>query len=351
MDGSALAPISTPHLDGIFLALGSANSHYSIDAWNREFVAMKKVGINFAAVRAALVGHSNDTKGGCRLGQYVAYFNTSLTPTECYAVHDGAPLQRMLAGAAAANVSIHITPAMPHSPFAWPHSPVPEYFGLLAKLQADVFDDIWAKFPEYHDTIGGVYTALEEWNGIGWMKYNESIATSYLQPLASRVRAGRGRLEVWASPYYVGNLTLHKSALSPKAYAVFWKRVWELAPDFGWIALQDSRGWQGNSDAEVAVALAELRLAATATGRTLWSNVELFEGWPSGCTYPTPCGRHPAPMARIAKQLANEDTSAAGRHIAWEWSTCLSPYTNKNTSALYTQYAEYVQKGRGWSLR
>ena len=82
--------------------------------------------------------------------------------------------------------------------------------------------------------------------------------------------------------------------------------MWALAPDFDWIALQDARGWQGNSDAEVAAALTELRVAANASGRELWSNVELFEGWPLPCIYPTKCGRHPAPFERIEKQLASE---------------------------------------------
>lgn len=337
------------HLEGVFLSLYGANVNYSADAWGREFFAMKSVGINFAAVRAALQGTSSATVGGCQLGTYRAYYPTTLKPTGCFehSPTDSAassPLGRLLAGAQKANVSIHITPAMPHTPFGWPHSPVPEYFGLLATLQANAFLDIWAQFPQYHDTISGVYTALEEWNGVSWSKHNESIATDYLQPLASRVRSGRPQLQVWASPYYVGNLTLHPTAQSAKVYAAYWRRIWQLAPDFGWIALQDSRGWQGNSDAEVAVALTELRQAAADTGRALWSNVELFEGWPQPCIYPTKCGRHPAPIARIVKQLASEDAIVPSRHIAWEWSSCLSPYTNENTSALYKQYVAYLKK-------
>lgn len=92
------------------------------------------------------------------------------------------------------------------------------------------------------------------------------------------------------------------------------------------------------------MALAALQTAAAAAGptQTLWSNVELFEGWPAPCEYPTPCGRHPAPIERIVKQLASEDPFVGGRHIAWEWTSCLSPRTNANTSRLYTDYAQYV---------
>ena len=78
------------------------------------------------------------------------------------------------------------------------------------------------------------------------------------------------------------------------------------------------------------------------SAQALWSNVELFEGWPAPCEFPTKCGRHPAPIERIVKQLASEDPFVEGRHVAWEWATCLSPWTNANTSRLYADYALYV---------
>ena len=94
----------------------------------------------------------------------------------------------------------------------------------------------------------------------------------------------------------------------------------------------------------MADALAALRHAASASGprQRLWSNVELFEGWPQPCEFPTPCGRHPAPITRIVRQLASEDPYVGGRHIAWEWSSCLSPHTDERTAALYADYASYL---------
>ena len=288
------------------------------------------------------------------LGKYEAYYPTTLLPAACYEpVRVGAgdsTLRRLLSGAASNGVQVHITPAMPHSPFAWPHQPVDKYFGALAELQATAFADIWKAYPEFRSTITGVYTALEEWNGIGWMQYNQSLAEHYLQPFATRAKNISSSVQVWASPYYVGNLSLHRTARSPVEYAAFWQRVWQLAPAFDWIALQDSRGWQGNSDEEVAAALRELRTAAMASGRQLWSNIELFEGWPRPCTYPTPCGRHPAPIGRIIQQLASEDRFAA-HHVAWEWSSCLSPFTNTDTAALYRDYMAYLSGGADAAAR
>jgi hypothetical protein len=315
-----------------------------------------------------LVGSSSATAGGCVLGTYTAYYKTSLSPSHCYAVSQtaGTALENLLDGAAAHNITVHVTPAMPHRPFAWPPSSATQpnktaatYFTQLADLQVSAFADIWAAFPQHHKTIGGVYTALEQWNGPGWMGATvaDALAREYLGPLSVRVktigasRRGASRpdaatsLQVWGSPYYVGNKTLHPTASSPEDYASFWQSTWRLAKGFDWIGLQDARGWQGNSDAEVAQALASLAHVAKAEDRQLWSNVELFEGWPLPCEYPKPCGRHPAPIERIVAQLASESPHVGGRHIAWEWSSCLSPYTNENTSALYAQYAEYVRTG------
>ena len=111
------------------------------------------------------------------------------------------------------------------------------------------------------------------------------------------------------------------------------------------MALQDSRGYQGNTDEEVAAVLKPLSAAAAAAGQPLWTNVELFEAWPLNCTFPDSCGRHPAPMERIAAQLANEDPFAPSRHVAWEWLSSLSPYTSDDTAVLYADYKTYVNGG------
>ena len=73
----------------------------------------------------------------------------------------------------------------------------------------------------------------------------------------------------------------------------------------------------------------------------LWTNTELFECYnyttERVCVAPVPGGRKPAPWARIAAQLANEAPFMA-KATAWEWFSCLSPYTSSDTAALYKQY-------------
>ena len=82
-------------------------------------------------------------------------------------------------------------------------------------------------------------------------------------------------------------------------------------------------------------------------GREIWSNVELFEVWP----LPDGKGRHPAPLARIKRQMANE-VGLAQKLIAWEWHSCLSPNAADEPDGAvskqrYAEYKAYVTGGDG----
>lgn len=339
---------SVPYIKGIFLSLYSVDYDDTAQQWEQEFHAMKNVGIEFVSVRAALQGTSNETEGGiCGLGKYKAYYPTNLTPSICYQndMKSSATFLNLLTAAQKYEIKVHVTPAMPHSPYAWPHTPKEEYYNSLKELELAAFMDVWNTFPSYHDTIVGVYTALEEWNGVSWMNDENAVpmANQYLEPLTQSVQnlTGIESIQVWASPYYVGNFSLHPTGQNATDYAEFWNHTFQRAPSLGWIALQDSIGWQGNNNEEVKEVLIELN---EKIGKTrLWSNIELFEGSPPPCIYPKKCGREPASMERIKGQLSNEDPYVQG-HIAWEWISCLSPYTNSNTSKLYHDYSQYLIK-------
>ena len=345
--GPPSPPTSTaPRLTGIFVAIYTNDLAKSASEWDAEFAAMAHLGIRFVAIRAAMRGETNSTAGGCELGTYAAHYATSIEPAACYpraSPSDGGnALEYILDAAANHGLQVHLTPAMPAPPFRWPVSAdkAEARYRSLATLQADIFDDVLAVFPRHRSTIVGLYTALEESNEPSWLSSGnaEPMATHYFEALALRFPG----LQVWASPYYVGNLTRHPTALTARAFASYWADIWRAAPHFGWVALQDARGKQGNSDAEVAEALAALQTAAAAAAgprqQQLWSNVELFEG----CTPPATCSTQPAPIERIVKQLANEGPFVQGQHIAWEWVTCLSPYTNNRTAQLFHDYASYI---------
>ena len=216
-----------------------------------------------------------------------------------------------------------------------------------AQTQHRVAAGVWAAFgAEYGGeggTLAGFYTDVELNNLVGFLDQTADIATRYYEPLSKDIKALSPHLTVWASPYYVGN-PIHPPAtiMDPALFSQWWKQIFVEAPHFDLLGPQDATGYQGNSFANVSAFLTPLRRISTEMGRAMWSNVELFEAWPPTCRYPDACGRHPGPIERITKQLANEAPHADAL-IAWEWASCLSPYTNENTTLLYQEYKAYVE--------
>jgi len=241
---------------------------------------------------------------------------------------------------------------------AWMNST--EFYRTYAGFNWGVAQQVWAVYGDrYYEVLGGWYTGIEESNSLGELALMKDLAGHYLEPLARDLRnltAGSKALPnktmpIWASPYYVGNLTRdpETSYMTPRFYADWWEQMFHLVPDLDFIAPQDSMGAQGNSFANVTTFLTELAAASARAGRRILSNVELFEVWPYDCPW-TPksgaChGRHPASFERIKEQMANE-APLANELIAWEWHSCLSPFGTSNaTAAVYQQYLAYIQNG------
>ena len=211
-------------------------------------------------------------------------------------------------------------------------------------------------------------------------------AKTYLQPLAHYVKhelpnltsyyslginshpqgVRKRPLVVWSSPDAVGNWTRYSrpAMIGPRLYADLWEQMFLNAPDFDHTAQQDAIGGGSNSIATAAFFLGNLSAAATRQGRTQWANVELFRTWPPSCQWSEghPCtGRAPASMTRILQQISSAahvlsrgNLSMAGQSvlIAWEWTSCLSPYggdahdrggnISNITRANWLAYKEYL---------
>jgi len=358
--------ITVPHLSGIFLALDPITSQRSFSGWHTDLSLMKDIGIEFLVIRAAAQGTSwnvtTDPKDGCPLGRFKAYYQPlSGSPLQrCLEQNDRqskmnndtTTLHTVLSAAKALGLGVHLGLAYPDGAAnsAVRNANATQYYKDYAGLQWSIADDVWHQYSSEfgNGTILGFYTDLEESNEVGYLALASSLAGHLLQPLSHNIHTQlSSELLVWASPYYVGNLTRHKSTevMNANFYADFWGQLFSWAPDFGLIAPQDSMGAQGNSFYNVSTYVDAMRRAsqnAVPTQRPFWSNVELFETWPRTCQWPSAChGRHPAPMSRIKKQLFNE-YQRADALIAWEWESCLSPLHSNETKILYEEYKAYV---------
>jgi hypothetical protein len=153
-------------------------------------------------------------------------------------------------------------------------------------------------------------------------------------------------LKVWSSPDAVANWTRYprQAMLGHRLYGDMWEQMFLLAPDFDFIALQDSQGERGqNALADSAAFLGNCSASAARQHRGMWSNIELFATWPPECQWSRDhghCrGRAPAPISRIVRQIQTAALVLARHHggssqplavgqavlVAWEWTSCLSP--------------------------
>ena len=169
-------------------------------------------------------------------------------------------------------------------------------------------------------SIVGFYTFLEQpQNFVSTLPYWQMFAQKYFEPLAHSIKVGLSRvgghspaaLKVWSSPDAVGNWSRYPrhDMLGPRLYGNLWEMMFLSAPSFDHIALQDSQGELGqNSLEDTAAFLGNCTAASLRQNRSQWSNVELFQVWPTTCTWSREAGhckgRAPAPMERIIRQLA-----------------------------------------------
>jgi hypothetical protein len=352
----AASAAAAPRLTSTFLAI-SIGAKYDQRQWDREFEAMRKAGVRFVGARAALKGiDAFKPNADCVLGHFEAMYPASVYPAACRRPAGGSPLPRgalegVLSAANRTGIKVHLGPAIPRVFVGkyeenFNHS-LRDAMLALARLHVEVMADVFTVFPDLKHVITGCYTDVELSNDA----YSTSPtmlddAAVYYAAIGRALKTNTtffgGGMVVWSSPYYIGNLTRHgERGANATVFAEFYARLFaKTKPYFDAIALQDSRGYNGNTNPEVREALAALhaRVAVPGLGQ-VWSNTEMFEGWKDGapCAYPGPCGRHPAPWARVAAQLANEAPFASQR-TAWEWLTCLSPYTNNATALLWKGY-------------
>ena len=248
----------------------------------------------------------------------------------------GGAVATIVHAAAAAQMKLHL--GLAHNTFLYGHGQPYPWFNnekatsSYAQLQVRLATRLHQLFG-HTGVVEGFYTEVEESNSLHWRPQLTAFATQYLGPVATSIRELDRDLVVWASPYNVGNRTRYPASkyMSPAQIGESWRQAFEAAPDFGFVAPQDSTGGQGNS---LAVALDFLRgigSAAKLANRTTWANAEIFEYWPRSCVW-TPSdhckGRHPAPWERIQQHIAAEAPivkALGGKLIAWEWFGDLSP--------------------------
>ena len=303
---------------------------------------MKQVGFEFVVIPHT--GRQlNTSTPTCSNGTFAVYYPVQLPhlDPQCYTQignlqAKGGTLGAAFAAAHLVGLDIHLGLLFAPAEHGFPEQKPTNLYVTWADQQYQAAAALYTLFGK--DRLVGFYTEIEESNSNYWLGVYQNFSTFYWNRIGSQIKQHlHPKLLVWASPYSIGNLTRHPTGYAtPTEYRAAWTSIFQHAPSLDFVSPQDSMGAQGNSFQNASDYLAAVSAAGTDAKRTTpqWSNVELFEVWPTSCQWPTPChGRHPASFeGRIRQQMHNEatvlspdDNGASATLIAWEWRSCFSP--------------------------
>lgn len=302
----ASPPLTVPHFDGIFVSIAlaasgsiphSGRANWTQAQWEKDLRSMKDVGMSFF-VLPHLVRYTEPPTSECPVGHYQAFFPVAPPmPTGCVAQvgssAKGGTVGVALRAASNVGLNVHLGLALHPLPRKGWWSTLPEV-RAFSELQIQVARRLWTVASEAEEegaagaaAVAGFYLEVELNNNANWFANMRLWADAFLQPISHAVKAMRGSLVTWVSPYAVGNRTRYRADewLPPSVYGAMWEAAFLWAPAFDVVAPQDSMGAQGNSYDDAREILANVSAAASRQGRATWSNVELFEVWPQNCTW------------------------------------------------------------------
>lgn len=252
--------ISVPHLSGIFLSINSETAKWTKAQWVADLQAMKDVGISFFCPRAAANGVSSTPNASCPLGAFKSFYHSTRNP--CFEPVAGMPpggaYGTVLEAASIVGLKVHLGLAWPsdsvlqscqkppaNNSHACPDGLQANLFRQLAWLEWEVAQELWQMFGERHrETIVGVYTMLEEGNGVSSLNEMLDLRNHYLEPLARDIKTNiSAELLVWASPYYVSSKrTVVERLTNSTSLSLHTGREPHAAPDRGYHGRSVLRG-------------------------------------------------------------------------------------------------------------
>ena len=292
-------PITVPHLSGIFLTLDNVTSHRDAAGWEADLRKMTALGIRFFCIAGLAIGYegggdASAVTSSCPLGRYYTYFTPIGLDPACFqqmgSHAPGGALGVVLRAAEKVGLRVHLGLADPARLYLpWHAAPVnyslSGYWRSLASMQWAIASTLWTQFGSEHRTTilgfcecwpplytargtipaplsvslirwsaclpprisrcaeNAADTAIEESNQVGWLNMMRDLSVHYLEALGSDIKTNlSSSLKVWASPYYVGNITRYSRSeiMTPTLYAEVWAQIFVWCPSLDFIAPQDA---------------------------------------------------------------------------------------------------------------
>ncbi|HEX4647519.1 MAG TPA: DUF4434 domain-containing protein [Steroidobacteraceae bacterium] len=246
-----------------------------------------------------------------------------------------APLQMILELAETTNIQVIV--GLVHDSDYWLHisQPSAAVAGYLASRESRIVQLVTeiASLSRSHRSFAGWFMN-EEIDDINWQ---EPAAITVLHSYLHRV-SDYLRLALPGAPVAISGFS--NAHGTPAQLEVFWRELLSAAPAIGTVLFQDGIGAHKLTLENLPQYLRALRAATDATGRRLWSVVELFEQTGGE---PLDAGEFRASAAlftRVAAQLQVEAACASGL-IAFSVPDYLLAPTRR-AADLLSSYLEYI---------
>ena len=339
-------------LRGTFIATGEGNgyetSSWTAARWQHEVAAMAAIGLD-TAITICSVREDSQLPGHPRWSVYPS----EIAGVKRLGTTDA--VEGLLSAADSFNMSVHLGLELNANGFSGPHSNLStSFFRAMGAKNVEIAHELHRKYG-HHRSFVGMYDPHElsdvEWTAWSPPHRTHDFVQLYLKPTFAAIHE-LGYVGLVA-PFFCGSF--NESAVAPYGSPVarnwgpanissFYSKLLSSVPGMDVLAVQDCRGVFSRlapGDARWNTTLPEMPFYSAFAdvvakfGRELWSTTEIF-WYPEGLNGTT----HPAPMDRIAGQLAGE-----GKYCSKLTSFCwlnLSPTHSSESAALYKNYLRWL---------
>lgn len=277
---------ASAELNGAFVWL-AWNPGWSQARWSEELALMRGIGMNIV-----ITGYS--------VNERVADYPTSL-PALSASGHN--PIEKILTDADAHGMDVYLGLILEN---AWWSQTSAAYYDGLAQLSMDVAAELYSLYST-HPSLKGFYLP-EEIDNCRFVSETarQTLVQHLLKPVSDYIKTLNPQLVFCEAPFY------NPSCQQPSDHAQWWIDTLTEAPNFDLVIPQDGIGARpGVITLEIIEDyFAAYKAACDATGRTLWSDLEVFEQ--VGVMDPPPT------IDRIVSQIETEQPFVE-RIVIWEW--------------------------------
>ncbi len=296
-------------LNGAFVWLGW-NPGWNQARWSEELALMRDVGMDII-----ITGYS--------VNERIADYPTSL-PSLTPSGHS--PIEKILTDADAHGMDVYLGLILEN---AWWSQTDAAYYDGLAQLSMDVAAELYSLYST-HPSLKGFYLP-EEIDNCRFTSEpaRQTLVQHLLKPVSDYIHTLNPQLIFCEAPFY------NPSCQQPADHGQWWIDTLTEAPHFDLVIPQDGIG------ARPGVITLEIiedyftayKAACDATGRTLWSDLEVFEQ--VGVLDPPPT------IDRIVSQIETEQPLVE-RIVIWEWGY-VTPHHSIRALDFTENYKRYFQ--------